>query len=315
VIFTELATESEPTAITEMDDKCVVFTENRTVILSGDAPNALGAGATLSVPQTIPADVGSMTPHIATIPQGLLFQSKKGIWQLDRGLNASYIGSSVEEPLNGLLITSALPIPQDNKVIFTSGGGSFVYDTFFGLWSTYTPAAQAACIRQGNHCILRPNGSVWQLGTSFGDDSAPYETVLETGWISFAGIMGFQRLYNLCFLGTRQGSGAVFVVELFYDFGQKVTDTFTFTLDDLVSGNYGDDDYGDESPYGGAEDGVLRLKLKPSRQKCSSVKIRISDSFPNSEQSAGFKLTALQAEVGVISGRGRQGRGRNMIAR
>jgi len=162
------------------------------------------------------------------------------------------------------------------------------------------------------HCLLSAAGEVLRVGSSYGDRNAPFSTVVESGWISLAGIQGFQRLYALSMLGERIGSHRL-KVELMYDFSDAVKDVFTVDGDSVVNGVFGTDAYGDETPYGGAEDGVYRFVVKPRIQKCSSFKFRVSDEFPESAPSGGFKLTHISIEVGVIGGRAKFGSARTLI--
>ena len=312
LLYKDLLSEKEPTALQEMDDTLVVFTEDRTSILAGEPPNALGANSTLSTPQLLPSNVGSITPFVATMPNGLVFQSKNGIWTLDRGRATSYIGAQVEG-LPGTL-TSATLIPNEQAILLTSDTGTLVYDYFFNLWSQYDLPAIGACIYNNTHTILSTEGSVRNQGTTYGDDGAPYETDIETGWLSLAGVNGYQRILNITFLGAHKGP-CKFVVDVKYDFSETVIDTYQFDTTVLQGTTYGEDTPYGTGTYGGTSDGVLRLKMKPSRQKCTSIKIHIRDEFPLSAPTGGFSITTIQFECGVIKGRANMAKANNIIVR
>jgi len=48
-------------------------------------------------PSLIPTDTGTINPRsIVLTPMGIMYQSEKGIYLLDRSLQVSYIGADVE---------------------------------------------------------------------------------------------------------------------------------------------------------------------------------------------------------------------------
>jgi hypothetical protein len=293
VLVESLNTENTVTAMQEMDNNLVVFQRNKILALSGEFADALGANSSLSKPSLLPSDVGSLSSVLVQSPLGIMFESTKGIWLLDRGLSHSYIGADVE---GHAAVTSAVLLADQNKIIFTTAENSLVYDYYYKFWSTYSAKATQSLIWDSAHVIL--DSTVFKQGTSYGDGGSPYSTVIETGWISLAGLQGFQRLYNILLLGSYVGPHTL-VVDVFYDFKQAPDDLYTAD-GDVEGPAYGDSvTYGSET-FGGDLSGVYKFCLKPRIQKCSAVKLRIRDTHPESNTDGAFTLTSLALEVGVV---------------
>ena len=86
-------------ALAALDDKLIVFKEDRLYYVVGQGPDASGVtGGSFSSPRVISSDVGCDNPKsvVRVRDQGIAFHSKKGIYLLDRGLNLSFIGAPVE---------------------------------------------------------------------------------------------------------------------------------------------------------------------------------------------------------------------------
>jgi hypothetical protein len=295
-----------------MDDKLIILTNNRITVITGTPPNALGAEDSLSSPQIIPSQVGSKTRWVADMPAGIVFQAQSGIWMLDRGLNPSYIGAAVEDMAGTL--TGVVTLPEEQSILLASDTGVLVYDYFYNIWSQYTLPAIGSCLYTNSHALLSAAGEVRLQGQTYGDAGAPYSTVIDTGWLSLAGVNGYQRVLNVMFLGAHKGP-CKFVIDVMYDFSDTIVDTYQFDTNSLQSSTFGAESPYGTGTFGGDTDGVFRLKLKPSRQKCSAIKFRIRDEFPESAPTAGFSITQVSIEAGVIAGRARMGTGNNIIVR
>ena len=310
ILVKDVATDTGITALLNMDQSLLICTPRQTLVLTGTPYNALGTGQTLSDPQILPSDIGCLSQKAITkIPDGALLQSEKGIWLIDRGFNAQYIGAEVEAFIG--TVNSAFVNAKRNKVIFTQSDRALVFDYFYRYWSTYEVPCLGGSDFVDGHCLLAADGAVLRANATYGDRNAPFSTVIATGWISLAGLQGFQRIYAISMLGEFIGSHRL-KVELMYDFSDVIRDAFSIMGDTVINDAMGSGTYGTETPYGGIEDGVYRFVVKPRIQKCSSIKIRISDEFPESTPSGGFKLTNIQFEVGSIGGRAKFGKNRTL---
>src|ERR1700677_556451 len=107
-----------------MDDKLIIFKQNAMYYINGTGPDNTGANSQYSQAIFITSTVGCANQNsIVFIPQGLMFQSDKGIWLLGRDLSTNYIGAPVENT-NQYLITSATTIPGTTQVRFTLNNGT-----------------------------------------------------------------------------------------------------------------------------------------------------------------------------------------------
>ena len=80
-----------------MDGRLVVFKRAVIQAITGAGPNDLGQGA-FNPPQAASTAIGTSIPgSVVAMPDGIMFQSSKGIWLLDRGLGLTYVGAPVEQ--------------------------------------------------------------------------------------------------------------------------------------------------------------------------------------------------------------------------
>ena len=103
-----------------MDEKLVIFKESAIFYLSGDGPNNLGQQDTFIKPELVSSDIGCININsVVLTPDGLMFKSKKGIYLLSRSMQLAYIGANVEA-FNDLKVSSAIVVPEENQVRFTT---------------------------------------------------------------------------------------------------------------------------------------------------------------------------------------------------
>src|SRR6185369_12323585 len=95
------------TAIINMGSKLVIFQEDSTFFVQGEGPLNTGVQDSLTKPEVVASDIGCISPDsVALTPSGLIFQSRKGLWFLNGGLNMSYVGDKVEA-YNSETVTAA----------------------------------------------------------------------------------------------------------------------------------------------------------------------------------------------------------------
>ena len=74
-----------------MDDKLIIFKKDAIYYITGTGPDNTGANGTFSDATFITSTVGCANPSsIVLMPNGIMFQSDKGIWLLDRQLGTTY---------------------------------------------------------------------------------------------------------------------------------------------------------------------------------------------------------------------------------
>lgn len=268
-------------AVASMDDKLIIFTNNEAYYVIGEGPNDDGKQDDLRRPEKIPGNNGCTEPRsIINIPNGILFKSKKGLYLLDRGLTTKYLGAPVED-FNDLTITSATLLEDTDEVRFTTSDGRLlVYHYFHDTWSVFTNyESVSGDLTSKGYATLKLDGTVRIENDSYSDNGSDIQQLLETNWFSFAGIQGFQRIYEVAFTGNIK-SNHTFKVEFAYNFDDNYTETKLIVLAP------GDDQF----------------TIKPARQKCTSIKLRISDVDDQGGESAGFELTAVSFLVGKKNG-------------
>ena len=295
------------TALAPMDGNLILFKENAIyyINLTAGGPDNTGANSQYSQPIFVTSIVGCANQSSIVLTQeGLMFQSNKGIWILNRGLGISYVGSPVEA-FNSSVVTSAAALPSTNRVVFTlNTGQTLMYDYFYQQWGTWVGApAIGGTIYQGLHTILNQYGQILQETPGvYLDGSNPVLLSFLTGWIQLQGISGYQRIYELQLLG-QYFSPHLLNVQMGYDFGALSEQV---TIDPInQTGVYGSDQlYGQTSPWGGPPS-LEQWRIQPATQKCQAFQFSLQEIFDPSygtTAGAGFTLSALTCVLGVNRG-------------
>lgn len=294
------------TALASMDDKLVIFKRDRIYAMVGDGPLDTGAQNDFTLPQLITADAGAINQaSVVSQPAGIMFKSDKGIYLLTRSLGVEYVGAPVED-FNSYTVTGAQLLEDVNEIRFTTSDGEvLVYNYFFDQWSTFTEYAAVSSINAlGSWCTLRSDGRVRKENTDYLDAGGRYSMNIETSWLAFAGVSGYQRVWEVLLLGDYLSTHYA-RVKLAYDYEDSFIETVVFDVaEELDISTYGDDaTYGSSSVYGGEGSSVFEFSIRPRRQKCTAVKLRISDVDTITEAGgASFALAAVTVEVGVKKG-------------
>jgi len=269
------------TAAIAMDDKFILFTRRKPYYVVGTGPAPNGANSDFTDPVEIAADTGcNNRKSVIVTPIGVIFQSDNGIYVLDRSLQVSYIGADVET-FNNAMITSAQLIPGLTQVRFTLDTGvTLVYDYFMKQWSERIDMnASDSTIFQNKFTFIGPSGQLVQETPSGFTDSGNFiQLELETGWMNFAGVQGFQRVREFLILGEYKSTHTL-QVQFAYDFGPYV-DTVNVTPDPSLKYQY-------------------RVFLP--RQKMEALKIKVTELQP-SGFGQGLSLSNFAFEVGVKKG-------------
>jgi len=298
-------TAGELTAIRAMQEKLMIFSADGCFQISGEGPLNTGQQDTFTKPEILSTDVGCIQPDsLVLTPNGLMFKSRKGIWNLGAG-GLTYIGAMVEL-YNPQTVTSGVVVGELNQVRFTlSETRSLVYNYNLARWATFENAGGISAVTIGNdYYYLREDGALYKENrTSFGDASSPIRFKIETGWLSLVALQGIQRAYHAMLLGDFKSNHRL-RVRVAYDFNETwVHEVIISPADFLSTGAYGDDSpYGTESPYGG--NGVAyQPRINFKKQKCQAMKLSIED--VQDEIGEGLSLSAITLRVGAKEGSGK----------
>ena len=302
-------------ALGSLDDKLVVFKRTQIFVVSGQGPDSTGSQNDFSDAVLVTSDVGCVDARsLVVTPSGLVFQSTKGIYLLDRSLAVSYIGADVEA-YNGATVESGQLIPTANQVRFVlSTGVALVLDFYVGQWSVFTnhPAVDSV-VWLDRFCYVRADGVVMREDASRHDDAGAYVPLkVTTGWLAFAGDAGvyaaaagnrapaalqlYQRARRLLVLGEYSSPHRL-RVQVSFDYAPAVEQDVVVTPND--PGSYGSSSpYGSESPYGGTWL-PYQWRVDLARQKCQALKVSISEQRIAGEVGEGLSLSALSIELGL----------------
>lgn len=292
-------------AVHPLDEKIIFFKRAAIFAVTGDGPSPNGLANDYSDPNYIPSDCGCIAPRsVVLTPHGLLFQGEKGIHLLDRTLAVSFVGQDVKAFTDGATVTSAELVADKREVRFTLSTGvalCLAYEK--GQWHVARgiPAIDA-CKFQNRFTYLTSSGQVHQEKPgSFVDAGSLVRLKLTTGWLSFGGIQGFQRIYKLFVLGEYRSPHKL-QVSVAYDMNPAVVQQIVVDAGELLgqAPAYGEDVYGAGTPFGG-EFPLYQFRFDLEQQKCSSIQVTIEE-MQNAPFGEGLGLSALSFEVGVRGG-------------
>lgn len=301
------------TGIAVMDDAVVVFKANAIyrVTGAGPLPNP-SVGGEWSAPALVTSDVGCVDQRtIVTTPVGLMFESSKGLYLLDRSGQASYVGAPVES-FNSQPFTRATLLEDATQVRFlTSSGESLLYDYLFGQWSTFTQhAGLDAVLVNGTYHYLRTDGRVFKQAATYADDNLQIPMEIETAWIRLGEArQGFQRIWHAQILGTWQSAHVLRVQwQTDYDVDGNWSQPVEFTATSMGGDNYGDGNYGD-GDYGGDSPSPYQWTVHVGA-KCQAIRFRFTFAEASGAAGACAELTELLLTGGVMGNRNKLPAGR-----
>ena len=284
----------EPTALGVLDDKLIVFTPTRKFVLVGSGPDQAGANGSYEL-HALPGNVGCIEPRsVYQTQSGLVYQSLRGIYVLDRGLTDNYIGAAVERDVQGYKVVSVLPHPSLSQIRFTlSTGEILVYDPTVNEWSRLSSSVYScgpAVYYDGKYTfldIVAENIVQDAAGTYLDAGTTPIVGLFTTPWIRGGAISGFQRVWRLLAQFWKRSDSAVTVnVYVNYDDSAAVE---TFSIPSTAA------EFGSQI--------VSRLmKFHLAHQKVSAIKFQFVDTPTVADGGKGSEFSALTLEIGTKRG-------------
>ena len=278
------------TTVAQMDDKMVLF-KSGTIsgpaiyYMQGQGPAPSGAGNDFQDPLPIAVDAGCVDrPSVVLTPVGLMFKSDKGVYLIDRSLQASYIGAQVAG-YNQYSVLSAQLIPNTTQVRFwLSNGTLLMFDYFYKKWATWTPPAGISdCIFQGQHTYVDAAGQVYQEtpGLYVDGTNTPVLWSFTSAWIQMMGLQGYQRAFWLLLIGDYISAHKL-AVSLYTDFSSTPDSSVTITP--------------------GSQDVLENWRVFFTKQRCQSFQIQMSEIYTGT-LGQGLNLSGLNLVVGAKSKR------------
>lgn len=254
-----------------MDDKLIIFKAGAIYYINGVGPDNTGASSQYSEPIFITSTVGCSNPKsIVLIPQGLMFQSDKGIWVLGRDLSTQYIGKDVESLVLSSRVLSAITIPKTNQVRFTlNSGTTLLYDYLVGQWGTFSGVpGVSSVVYKGLHTYVNSSSSIFQETPGlYLDGSIPTTMSFTTGFASLGGLEGYVRAYKAYLLGSYY-SPHTFTLSVAYDYNPAILQTAVVNPTNTA----------------GSGSQVEQWRINFAQQQCQSFQLTLTET---SSQSAG----------------------------
>lgn len=302
------------TAIAALDQAMIVFKSDLIYWFNGTGPNANGTAGNFSDAIPIPADSGCINPNsIISIPGngtttgGLLYQSNKGIFLVDRSYNNIYIGANVEQ-YNSYHITSAELLDDTYEVIFiTLEGTVLVYNYYWNSWSTwsYLPAVDS-CIWNNQLVLIQSNGNVlvqkdnyyYDYASDYQNTQKPVVRVVQIPWLAFGGIQGYHSVRWATLLG-HYISPHILQMSVCYNYDPAAKEPIAINSNAVSNVFGGFPTFGAGATFGGGYFTPYQWQYNFGFQFGQSISIIISDTAINGgDQGAIF--SALTFEVGVF---------------
>lgn len=294
------------TALSAMDDKLIIFKQDAIYYVTGAGPDNTGANNQYSQPIFITATVGCSLPRSITMtPNGLMFQSDKGIWLLGRNLSTTYIGAEVEQ-FNSSTVTSATTIPATNQTRFAlSTGEMLMYDYFVGQWGTFKGIPSvSSTLFDGLHTIINQYGTVAQESKGqYLDGAVPVLMQFTTSWLNLAGLQGYQRAYMFYLLGTYLSPHKL-QLSIAQDYNPSPSQGVIITPDNFSPAYGNTSPFGTQSPYGGPSN-IEQWRIFLTTQKCQALQISMQEVYDASmsvQAGGGLTLSGLNLVVGLKKG-------------
>ncbi len=289
-------------ALASFAERLIVFEETATHAVFGDGPTPSGLGG-YQPPALLNPAVGCVcAKSIVETPDGLLFQSAKGIYLLTRSLEFVPVGQPVRYTLDNVTIKAACLLAERDTVVFITSAAALAFNYRYKLWSTWPNfsaggEAYDAVVAGGLIYQVTGDGAVLvEDTTSYLDDADGVQLVIDTGWMSPAGVRGRWRWREMQILGECLAAHTV-QVDLMYDHVPAIVDALEFdasahpVIDE-------DDQYSptlDPTTY---RDRAYAIKVQGSQLKGTAVRAVISDKSPSN--TAAFTLTSLSFLAAVF---------------
>ena len=303
----------------EMDDKLILFADDRIYWTAGDGPAPNGTGNDYGNAFRVPADVGCPNPRsLVLTPSGVFFQSSKGIYLLGRDLSVQYVGAPVER-YNELTVTAALIVPNSRRVVFTMARSepnvnmALVYDYFVQKWAVWTQyGATDATTFEGKLTHLDEFGSLYQeTPKSFSDAGSRILIKFKTSWLSFAGLSGYQRVWRFILRGSYRGAHKLLISVAFNDSPAAEQNVEVNAQTALAPMPLADTSVAGEDDPGGGKFANYEWQVKLLRQKTTSIQVTVTEA-PLDNPNEGLSVSVLTFLVGVLPKLKKVGRGHNL---
>lgn len=259
-------------ALASLDGRLYAFSRTGVHVIDGSGFAENGVGG-YSLPQRLATDAGCIEARsVISSPAGVLFQAPSGIALLSRSGQVTLFGDAVADALAAYPTIYATTLDATNsRVNFyctaASGAGIvLVYDYQANAWTTAqrwgTPSIRHAANVGGVVHAAASNGQVYRAASTYTDAGAWVGQTVETGWIKFGGLQGYQRVWRVI-LRFKSQSAHGLRVSFAYDYAATYGTPETFTEAQIVTA-------------------AGTLEIAPARQRCTSLRVKLEELEPAS---------------------------------
>lgn len=214
----------EITAIVPLDAYFLTFERDAVWWTQGQGPDDQGIGAAYLPFRRVPSQIGCTDARcVLAWKQGVLFRSRLGVAQLDRGLNVTEFSDPVFETLEAFpSLRDIVEIPGEREIRIAAesadseSGRLLVYNYEYGYWTVHdlygesAYSANSAALWQGRYTWLHQSGTVATQSNDWidlrGDGTKVWITQSwETGDIEPDGPLGVVKIHRAVALGRKMG--------------------------------------------------------------------------------------------------------------
>jgi hypothetical protein len=293
-----------------MDDNLFILCENGVSVCSGTGPASTGTQGQYSDPRSIITEVGCSWDSPKSIirgPEGIWFRSPFGMRLVSRsgGLGLAPDGKQAGAEVDSLVSGTVVAVAGDAKQqlrFYQSSGTVLVWDYQWKQWTRFTGHANVDAVyaddryyHVSNYSTTTPlmrytDETAYSDVSDAGTASTEFTGYVETPWLSFAGIQGFQRIYRLKVLGKVSGWNGTDSHNILGYIGYDFDVTSPPSVETFTTGNL--------TPQAS---GLVQVEHHFAKQKCEALKIGIAFK-PKAGQSGRLRLTDLTLLVGVKAG-------------
>jgi hypothetical protein len=271
------------TALASMDEKLIAFWSSGVwYFLGGDNITPNGLQTDLQGPIVVQSDVGCTNPRsVVSVPDGVMFQSDRGIYLLTRGLELVWIGRPIKDTLEAYpSVTSATLVAKSNEVRFTcnnagtTAGVELRYNYIEKQWSTvkYTDGATYGCpiadatMCNGVYTWVTPSGQAYQEDTTTYLDAGStwVPMTIETAWLSATGPLSFKSVRSFQLEGVSNTNHDL-TISVGFDSDTAYAQATTFAAGTPVT------------TVGPLEQCEITIG---TRRKCQHIRFKIQDATP-----------------------------------
>jgi hypothetical protein len=271
-------------ALASLDGRLYAFSATGVHAIDGSGFAENGTGG-YSLPQRLSADTGCIDARsVVATPAGVLFRSSAGIALLSRAGQVTLFGGAVLDTLAAYPTVQAVALDTANgRALFhcVSVGGAgiaLVYDWLANTWTTATrystPSVKGACTIGDVVHVATSGATVYRGDAAYTDSTVWIGQTIETGWIKFTGLQGYQRIWRVLLRFVRKSPFGL-RVSFAYDYDATYT-SHTFTELQV-------------------QDAAGTLELAPARQRCQALRVKIEELEPAGLGTGqGLELTGIR---------------------